>query len=265
EKDIYPEPNAMAFLHLEQLAFHATKFDRLTISGREIPSIAGFLSLSVLRIGLLVPERQKSSSLHDESFYYFIHRSFQEYLCARYMFKIWKSSISNEQMMEVRQFITHEKYNRRIQETFRLFFELKLSTLCIDHFWSAVDSEPRDFVGLRHYSRIAHWFPSGICESSPENQEKIYQRVNKAILARICNRNRHPHDVANTYLFETFANVTGDQCWIEAWKEDLYIEDPSKRRYFLSGLWSEENIKVLKENYDNISKDSQVKTSDVRS
>ncbi|CAF1195211.1 unnamed protein product [Rotaria sordida] len=156
ERDIYPEPNAIAFLHLEQLAFQAKKFDRLTISGREINSIARFLSLSVLRIGLLVPERQKSSHFYNENIYYFIHRSFQEYLCARYMFKILKSSISNEQMMEMRQFITREKYNRRIRDTFRLFFQLELSTLCIDHFWSAVDSKPRDLVGLRHYFRIAH-------------------------------------------------------------------------------------------------------------
>jgi hypothetical protein len=257
ERDNYPEPNAIAFLHLEQLAFQATKFDRFTISGHEITTIAGFLFLSVLRIGLLVPGGQKYSTILDENIYYFIHPTFQEYLCARYMVRIMESSVSTEQKKEVFQFITCEKYNRRIRETFRLFFELERSTSCTDQFWSAVDSEPRDLVGLRHYSRIAHWFPNGIREFSSEDQEKIDQRVNKAVLAWISNRNRHPHDVANAYLFETFASVTGHQCWIDAWKEDLFIQDSSERRYFLSALWSEENIKVLIEKYDQISKDVQ--------
>ncbi|CAF4088152.1 unnamed protein product, partial [Rotaria sordida] len=162
---------------------------------------------------------------------------------------------SNDQKKEVIRFITYEKYNRRIQHTFRLFFELKRSPSCIEQFWSTIDSEPRDLVGLRHCSRIAHWFPNGTCSFSAEDQNEIDQRANKSVLTWISNTDRLPNDIANTYIFESFVGLTGHQCWIDAWKEDLFIEDPSKRHYFLVDLWPEENIRVLKENYDHISND----------
>ncbi|CAF2182082.1 unnamed protein product, partial [Rotaria magnacalcarata] len=118
-----------------------------------------------------------------------------------------------------------------------------------------VDSEPRDLVGLRHCSRIAQWFPKGTCLFSLDDKRKIDQRTTDIILAWISNKDRRAHDYANIYIFEWFADVIDYQYWLAAWKEDLFMENSLKRRYFLPDLWSIENINVLKQNYDSISKD----------
>ena len=91
-RDMYREPNAVAFAHLERLAFEATKSHRLTISGKEITNVAGSQSLSVLQVVLLIPQTRNPPSVLLENVYYFVHRSFQEYLCARYMIRILESS-----------------------------------------------------------------------------------------------------------------------------------------------------------------------------
>ncbi|CAM4836581.1 unnamed protein product [Rotaria magnacalcarata] len=240
-RDIYQEPNALVFEHFEHLAFEATKEHRFMINGHEIKKIAGLQFRSVLQMFLLIPKTQDdSSSLLLENIYYFVHRSFQEYLCARYIIRILKSSCSIEQKKEVIQFITHEKYNRHVRDTFCLFFELKNFNLYIDQFWLAVDSKPRDLVGLRHCSH---------------DKRKIDQRTIDIILAWISNKDRRAHDYANIYIFEWFADVIDYQYWLTAWKEDLFMENSLKRRYFLPDLSSIENINVLKQNYDSISKD----------
>ena len=229
-RDIYREPNAIAFGHLERLAFDATKSHRLTISGREITAVAGSLFLFVLQIGLLIPQTRNPPSVLLENVYYFVHRSFQEYLCARYMIRILESSDSVQQRTEVLRFITYEKYSRDVRNTFRLFFELERSISCTDGFWSAVDSEPRDMIGFR--SRIAHWFPNGTCIFSSEDQLKIKKRRSDVILAWISNKDRRAHDFGNTYIFDWFFGVIDDKHWRDAWREDLFIEPPPKAAIF---------------------------------
>jgi hypothetical protein len=206
-RDIYQEPNAMAFTHMEHLAFIATQSNRFRVTGDNIKSVAGPLFRSVLQIGLLIPSNQNPSPILDDNIYYFVHRSFQEYLCARYMIRTLTSSCSKEQEKEVFQFITYEKYNRHVQHTFRLFFELKRTDSCTNQFWSAVDSEPRDLVGLRHFSRISQWFPLGTCALSTEDELKVNMRTTDAIIAWISRNDRLAHDYANTYLFDWFDDV----------------------------------------------------------
>ena len=130
---------------------------------------------------------------------------------------------------------------------------MKRSTSCTDDFWSAVDSEPRDLIGLRHCSRVAQWFLDGSSTFSSEDQLKIKKRRSDVILAWISNKGRRAHDFGNKYIFEWFVDATGYQCWLDAWREDLFIEPPSKRRYFLSDLWSTENINAVRNVYDYIS------------
>jgi hypothetical protein len=251
-RDIYREPNAIAFTHLERLAFEATKAHRLTITEEEITDVAGPDFRSILQIVLLIPQTQNPSDLLLENIYYFAHRGFQEHLSARYMIRILESSSSNEEKKKVLRFIKDEKYNRRIRDTLHLFFELEHSNLCTNEFWLAVDRQPRDLVGLRHCSRIAHWFPKKLSAYFLEDQTEVSKRTIDIIWTWISNTNRLPHDIGNKYIFESFVGATGRQCWLDAWKEDLFLEDSSKRRYFLPDLWSTENIDVLRNKYNDI-------------
>ena len=244
EKDLYQHPNAEAFLHLVSLAFRATKSHQVTVSGKEIANVAGSPFLCVLQIGLLKTKNKKASRILEQNNYYFIHRSFQEYLCARYMINALSSMYSKKQKKEVIRFIADEKYNRDLQHTFYFFFMLQPSVKCSDRFWSAVDSEPKDLVGIRHCSRISRWFQDGLCGLSEE--EKVKMRTIDTVKKWVSNTKRRAHDYGNTYLFEWFADVTDDQCWLEAWMNDLFIDDPSARRYFLPDLWTRENIDALR-------------------
>jgi hypothetical protein len=155
------------------------------------------------------------------------------------------------------QFITNEKYNFQARDTFRLFFDLERSTSCTDQFWFAVDSEPQDLVGLRHCSRIAYWFPKGSCIFPLEDRQKIEKRTTDIIKTWIWKTDRRAHDYGNKYIFESFADATGYQCWFRAWREDLFHATSPNRRYFLSSLWSEENIEALRKVYDNISQNME--------
>jgi hypothetical protein len=168
------------------------------------------------------------------------------------MIRILESSSSNEEKKKVLRFIKDEKYNRRIRDTFHSFFELERSNLCTNEFWLAVDRQPRDLVGLRHCSRIAHWFPKKLSAYFLEDQTDVSKRTIDIIRMWISNTNRLPHDIGNKYIFESFVGATGRQCWLDAWKEDLFLEDSSKRRYFLPDLWSTENIDVLRNKYNDI-------------
>ena len=256
--DIYQHPDAMAFSHLEKLAFEATKLRTLTISRDHIENLTGkkeFISLR--QIGLLIPKEEDLSRVSTEKVYYFIHRSFQEYLCARFMIRALMSTCSNDQKTVIK-FITDEKYNIQLQNTFRLFFELKRTSLCMDNFWKAVDSEPRDLVGLRHCSRIIQWFPYGSCIFTFEDEQNINKRTLDPILAWISNTNRLPHDYSNTYLFEWFESVIDGPYWLRAWEKDLIIKDSLKRRYFLPDLWSTTNVGVFREIYPTIPKNVHV-------
>jgi hypothetical protein len=120
---------------------------------------------------------------------------------------------------------------------------------CTDQFWSAVDSEPLDLVGLRHCPRIWDWFPSGIY-GNPSEEDNIDKRTINTVTTWISNKDRRAHDFGNTYLFEWFYKTIPHYWWWTAWKEDLFIEDSSQRRYFLSDLWSSENIDALRIFYD---------------
>ncbi len=341
-ENIYQLPNAIPFTHLELLAFKTTKDHEFTVRGKELIGIGETASLSVLQIGLLKSENQTAHRIIERNKYHFVHPSFQEYLCARYMInalsliylrelekEFIRFTIERENEMvqftnerekevsqfmngreeevihlmnkrdeevfqfmkqreekgirfmkereekvircmkergkeriqimkkaeeEVIQFISDEKYNRSLKHTFQLFFELQPSMECINQFWLAVDSKPRDLVGIRHCSRIIGWIREQIC-GSPE-EENIKKRTIDIVQEWMFNKDRKAHYFGNKYIFEWFVDLTHHENWWKAWKEDLFIDDLSKRRYFLSGVWSMPNIKALRKVYENISKNN---------
>ena len=253
-KDILEHSSAEPFRLLEYLAFIVAQSKRFAISGKDISDITGPLFMDVLQTNLLKQKSRDHSPVLAENSYYFIHRSFQEYLCARYM-RRELTSTCEEKQKEVITFIADRKYYRQMRETFQFFFDLKRSEACIKAFWSAVDCEPRDLIGLRHFSRMMQWFSRGTCVLETEDQTNIDRRTIDVIKRWILNKDRRPHNCANIYLFDWLFRVISEQIWLDAFEEDLLIEDPSKRRYFMPGLWSETNIHELRNSYAQIVKD----------
>lgn len=341
-ENIYQLAYAIPFTHLELLAFKAAKGDEFTVDGKELVETGDTASCSVLQIGLLKSKNQTAHHVLERNKYHFVHPSFQDYLCARYMVNAlsvfylreldeelirFNTERENEvvqftkerekkvsqfvegreeevvqfmkeleeevfQFMhkreeegirfmkereekvirfmkgrgkkevqsmkkeeeEVIQFISDKKYNRSLQHTFQLFFELKPPMACINQFWLAVDREPRDLVGIRHCSRIIRWIRTQM-RGSPE-EDNIKKRTTDIVQEWMFNKNRKAHVYGNKYIFEWFDDLTHHDKWWEAWKEDLFIPDSSKRRYFLPDVWSESNIEALRTIYENISKNN---------
>jgi len=252
--DIFEHSSAEPFRLLEYLAFIAAQSNTFDISGKEISNITGRLFMDVLQSGLLKQKSKDHSPILTENLYYFIHHSFQEYLCARYMRRELTSTCEEKQKGVIR-FIADHKYYRQMRETFQFFFDLDRSDACIKQFWSAVDCEPRDLIGLRHFSRMMQWFPDGTCVLGTEDKTNIDRRTIDVIKKWIVNKDRRPHDSANDYLFEWSIGVISEQIWLDEFEKDLFIEDPSKRRYFMPGLWSQTNIYELRNIYAQIPKD----------
>ena len=253
-KGIFEHSSAEPFRLLEYLAFIATQSNTFAIRGEQVSSITGRLFMDVLQSGLLKQKPRDHSPILDENLYYFIHRSFQEYLCARYMKRELTSTCEEKQKGVIR-LIADYKYYRRMRETFQFFFDLDRSDACMKEFWSAIDCEPRDLIGLRHFSRMMQWFPDGTCVLEAKDKANIDSRTIDVIKRWILNKDRRPHDSANIYLFEWSVDVISEQIWLDAFKEDLFIENLSKRRYFMPELWSETNIHELRNIYGQIPKD----------
>ncbi|CAF2475183.1 unnamed protein product [Rotaria sp. Silwood2] len=250
-QDVFQHPNAKVFTYLEYLAFISTQSHEFAVNGDEILNVAGALFLSVIQVGLLQQNSRDPYRTLLENTYFFIHRIFQEYLCARYMRRALTSNDSNVRKLLVK-FITENKYNRSMRDTFIYFFDLKRTNICMKQFWSTIDREPRDLIGLRHCSRIINWFPAGIC-GFPFDEDEVRKRTIDIIEKWILNEQRWPHDFGNTYLFEWFDSVIDEIIWLKAWRNDLFDHNSSSRRYFIPELWSETDVNTLKNIYDGIS------------
>ncbi|CAF2900206.1 unnamed protein product [Rotaria sp. Silwood2] len=252
-KDVFEHSSAEPFRLLEYLAFIAAQSSTFAISGKQISNITGELFMDVLQSGLLKQKSENHFPVIAENVYYFIHRSFQEYLCACYMRRELTSNCVEKQKKVIR-FITDHKYFRWMRETFQFFFDLDRSNTNMKEFWSAIDCEPRDLIGLRHFSRMMQWFLDGTCVLESEDKTNLNRRTIDVIKRWISNKDRRPHDSANIYLFDWSIDVISEQIWLDAFEEDLFIENPSKRRYFIPELWSETNIHELRNIYGQIPK-----------
>ncbi|CAF3435491.1 unnamed protein product [Rotaria sp. Silwood1] len=124
-------------------------------------------------------------------------------------------------------------------QKFYTFFAVVNS--CTEKFWSAVDCEPRDLIGLRHFSRIMAWFPYGSCGFAFDDENKINERTINVIQEWILKKDRRPHDFANAYLFEWFADVIDKQ----------ETQDKAKRHESITKL---EEFQTILQNYSSYAK-----------
>ncbi|CAF4982787.1 unnamed protein product [Rotaria sp. Silwood1] len=205
-KDVFEHSSAKPYRILEYLAFIAAQSNTFAISGEQISNITDQLFMDVLQSGLLKQKSKDHSPVLVENVYYFIHRSFQEYLCACYMRRELTSTCVEKQK-EVIRFLADHKYFRRMRQTFQFFFDLDRSDACMKEFWSAIDREPRDLIGLRHFSRMMQYFLDGTCVLETEDKTNIHRRTIDVIKRWILNKDRRPHDSANFYLVEWSIDV----------------------------------------------------------
>ena len=138
---------------LEYLAFKTVQNDEVILplnvlqeAAREVKCDLSKYS-RVLQMGIL--KRYKKKSVETTEQYYFIHPSYQQFFAALYLLRTLKSLSDSE----VVYFIRHQKYNER----FRLIFIFVAGLLaesdyqvCIDKFWTTIQSEPIDLCGLQH-------------------------------------------------------------------------------------------------------------------
>ncbi|CAF3531955.1 unnamed protein product, partial [Adineta steineri] len=88
-----------------------------------------------------------------EQQYYFIHLSFQEYFAARHLIR----TLSSPEKQKAINFINKHKYNRRYLYVFIFASGLLAQSdnqFCIEVFWSTIQGQPLDLVGLMHIKLI---------------------------------------------------------------------------------------------------------------
>ncbi|CAF0866181.1 unnamed protein product, partial [Didymodactylos carnosus] len=142
---------------LESLAFNAIECNTILLQPTllQTTEIETDCSLDnypqLLNIGILKSYDHKptGSQIEAEKQHYFVHLSFQEHFAARHLVKTLTSTKSQTAI----QFIKNNKYNQRFALVFIFASGLLTQSeykASMDAFWSAVQSEPLDLVGLRH-------------------------------------------------------------------------------------------------------------------
>ena len=109
----------------------------------------------LLNFGVLKSYDDKPTGTHnlEDQHYYFIHLSFQEYFAARHLLQLLTSS---EKQTAIN-FINNQKYNRRFLYVFIFTSGLLTQSeyqVCMDIFWTTIQSEPVDIVGLMHIKLV---------------------------------------------------------------------------------------------------------------
>ena len=146
---------------LETLAFHAMESNTIIIRSSLLQKAEEETQCvlenypQLLNIGILKAIDSKSSRrrIQTEMDHYFVHLSFQEHFAARYLVK----TLTRPSQKKAIDFIKNYKYNQRFTLVFAFASGLLEQSNCpqaIDAFWSSIESEPRDLIGLRHTQLI---------------------------------------------------------------------------------------------------------------
>ncbi|CAF1620155.1 unnamed protein product, partial [Rotaria magnacalcarata] len=105
----------------------------------------------ILKMGILKSYDDKAIGTQNqtEKQHYFVHLSFQEHFAARHLLRILKGT----DKVKAINFINNNKYNQRFHFVFVFASGLLAQShykSCIEPFWSTVQSEPIDLVGVKH-------------------------------------------------------------------------------------------------------------------
>ena len=197
---------------LESLAFNAMQSSSIILSPKLLTQAAteATYSLSrnpqILNMGILrsYENRPTGTNIEIEKQHYFVHLSFQEYFAARHLLQGLKSSDASKALSFIKQHKYNQRYNLvlifasgRLAQT-----ENQTST---DRFWSTIQGEPKDLVGLRHIKlliecidehgtnssfspqhnesldSIAQWFETSVCEKPYVISEHLSQSLRRTI------------------------------------------------------------------------------------
>ncbi|CAF2131910.1 unnamed protein product [Rotaria magnacalcarata] len=142
---------------LERLAFKAMDYNKIMLTPAiliEAENDIGCCDVDLeqlLKMGILKSYDDKAIGTQNqtEKQHYFVHLSFQEHLAARHLLSILMST----DKVKAINFINNNKYNQRFHFVF-VFASGLLSQShyksCIESFWSTVQGEPIDLVGVKH-------------------------------------------------------------------------------------------------------------------
>ena len=160
----------------------------------------------LINIGILrsYENRPTGTDIETEKQHYFSRLSFQEYFAARHLLQGLKSSNASKAV----NFINQHKYNQRYSLVFIFTSGLLAQPEyrpCTNLFWSTVQRQPKDLVGLRHiklliecidehgttnssFSQhhesldcIAHWLETSICEKPNVISQHLSQWLRRTI------------------------------------------------------------------------------------
>jgi hypothetical protein len=157
----------------------------------------------------------------SSAIYYFMHLIFQEYFAASYFVQCWIDETpldliplgTETQSLEPEEFLGHEKYNGLYNVMWRIISGLlsmsrKLGSdrnALLGFFW-ALESEPRDLLGLAHLRLLMHCFNEVDCILDQNSNRgvkrtfKAYRRSSLSLKMCSCTRASIGHCPGGLFL-----------------------------------------------------------------
>ncbi|CAF4433299.1 unnamed protein product, partial [Rotaria magnacalcarata] len=159
-QDVYDKCNA-ELQFLEYLAFKGMQCDKIMLTPAILKKAKDDLKSfaidipQILKMGILksYDDKATGTQIQTEKQHYFVHLSFQEHFAARHLLRILKGT----DKVKAINFINNNKYNQRFHFVFVFASGLLAQSHykpCIEPFWSAVQGEPLDLVGIKHVKLI---------------------------------------------------------------------------------------------------------------
>ncbi|CAF4288246.1 unnamed protein product, partial [Rotaria magnacalcarata] len=134
----------------------------------------------ILKMGILksYDDTAIGTQNQTEKQYYFVHLSFQEHFAARHLLSILMST----DKVKAINFISNNKYNQRFHFVFVFASGLLAQShykSCIEPFWSTVQGEPIDLVGVKHIKLLIACVDEFIGQTTAPQSTPLLQSISK--------------------------------------------------------------------------------------